>query len=192
MNTYNKTGCGKTALLQLINLNDNSSFDILYKKYWKMLLNFAHQYISDSETCKEIVQELFIVLYLKRNKLTINKSLPSYLLRSLRNKILNHLRTESVYKKHLALAGQSHLTVVAVNEAELWMDVYDLEKQIIYCLNKMPLKYREVYILNRQNAYTVKETAEMLQRPVDTVERQIRIAVRLMQEHLNSYKIRIQ
>jgi len=156
-----------------------------------MLLHFAGQYISDDETCKEIVQELFIVLYLKRKHLNIKVSLSSYIFKSLRNKILNYLRSESVYKKHIAIAGQMHSMNTAMNDAELWMDVIDLEKQIFSCLQKMPPKYREVYVLHRQNTYTIKETAQILQRPVETVERQIRVSVRLLKEHLSKYKFQM-
>jgi RNA polymerase sigma-70 factor (ECF subfamily) len=128
----------------------------------------------------------------KRNHLTIKASLSSYLFRSLRNKIINHLRNESVYKKHIALLGQAHAAVTTANEAELWIDATDLERQIIYCLNKMPPKYREVYLLVINDANPVKETAGILHRPVATVERQLRVALRLLQEHLVKYKARLQ
>lgn len=183
MNSTNKTDC---------NFMDDAVFETLYKKYWEALLNFARKYINDKETCKEIVQELFITLHIKRNRLTVNVSISSYLFRSLRNRIINHLRNESVYKKHLAIAGRFYTTLTAGNEAEQWMAVYDLEKQISFCLNKMPAKYREVYVLAMQKNYAVKITAAILQRPVATVERQLRIAIRLIQEHLNKYKVYLQ
>jgi RNA polymerase sigma factor (sigma-70 family) len=157
----------------------------LYKKYWDTLLNFAKKYLADTETCKEIVQELFVTLHLKRNTITVNVSLSSYLFTSLRNKIINHLRNETLYKKHLSIAGRAYLNITTGNEGELLMDVWDLEKQIVCCLNKMPGKYREVYMLTMQQANTIKVTAEILQRPVSTVERQLRISVKLMQEYLN-------
>ncbi|HEY8897674.1 MAG TPA: sigma-70 family RNA polymerase sigma factor [Niastella sp.] len=192
MNTPNKTDCRETAFINTLNFRDDAVFEVLYKKYWETLLNFSRKYIADRETCKEIVQELFITLHVKRNKLTINVSLSSYLFRSLRNKIINHLRNESVYKKHLAVAGRSYNHITAGNEAEQWMAVYDLEKQIISCLNKMPVKYRDVYILTMQKTYTVKMTAVILQRPVATVERHLRIAIRLLQEHLNKCRVHLQ
>jgi len=178
--------------MRIHDFKDDAVFEILYKKYWEELLIYAKKYITDRETCKEIVQELFITLHLKRDKLSINVSLSSYLFRSLKNKIINHLRNESVYKKHLAVAGRSYVKLAAGNDAEQAMAVSDLEKQIFFCLNKMPAKYREVYILAMQNACTAKKTAEILQRPLPTVERQLRIALRLVQEHLNKYRVYLQ
>lgn len=178
----------ETALTHIVNLNDNKTFDFLYKKYWDRLLNFAAKYVADRETCKEIVQELFISLHMKREQLQIHVSLNAYLHSSLRNKILNHLRNESVYKKHIAVACQALKAIQAGNEVEDILDGLDLEREIDFCLNKMPIKYREVYILNKQEAYTLKKTAEILQRPVDTVEKQLRKAVRQVQEHLSRRK----
>lgn len=174
------------------NFNDEAVFEVLYKKYWDLLLCFARKYISDGQTCKEVVQELFITLHVKRDQLTINVSLSSYLYRSLRNKIINHLRNESVYKRHVAMAGKKYSIISVGNDAEHWMDLIDLEREIGDCLSKMPDKYRDVYVLTMQKANTVKMTAAMLNRSVPTVERQLRIAIRLMQEYLNKHKIHLQ
>ena len=174
------------------NFQNEAVFEVLYKKYWEALLGFARKYINDRQTCKEVVQELFITLHVKRDQLTINVSLSSYLYRSLQNKIINHLRNESVYKKHLALAGKAYNIISVRNDGEYWMDLVDLEQQIGCCLNKMPDKYREVYVLTIQKANPVKTTAAMLNRSVPTVERQLRVAIRLMQEYLNMQKVRLQ
>lgn len=167
--------------------NDEAVFEVLYKKYWDLLLGFAKKYINDSQTCKEVVQELFITLHVKRDQLTINVSLSSYLYRSLRNKIINHLRNESLYKKHIAVAGKKYSIISVDNDAEHWMDLIDLKREIDCCLNKMPGKYREVYVLTVQEANPVKNTAALLHRSVPTVERQLRVAIRLMQEYLNKH-----
>jgi RNA polymerase sigma factor (sigma-70 family) len=172
--------------------SDEAVFDVLYKKYWESLLNFAKKYINDRQTCKEVVQELFITLHVKRDQLTINLSLSSYLYRSLRNRIINHLRNESVYKRHVAMAVKKYSIISVGNDVEHWMDMLDLEQQIGCCLNTMPDKYREVYVLTMQKANTVKTTANMLKRSVPTVERQLRVALRLMQEYLNKYKVNLQ
>src|SRR5215831_4786610 len=85
-------------LLELIRENDDRAFTILYNKYWQLLLNFASHYLSDKATCEEITQELFIQLHKRRYTIRINSSVSSYLYTALRNKILNHIRNQAVYK----------------------------------------------------------------------------------------------
>ena len=167
-----------------VNLEENGIFEILYKNYWDLLLNFAGRYITDKDTCKEIVQELFITLHLKRRQLTIQISLTAYLYSSIRNKIINHLRKESIYKKHVSVAGKAMHAQPPINDIDLLMDVNDLKKEIYDCLNKMSDRQREVYVLIKQEAYTLKKAAEILNRPVQTVEKQLRKAVQLVQLHL--------
>lgn len=189
MTRLNTPDWKNTSIDHTLNLEDKRTFEILYKKYWGLLLNFTGKYISDKDTCKEIVQELFITLHLKRRQLSINMSLTSYLYSSIRNKILNHIRNESVYRKHVAVAGKAILSLTPINEIEQLMDVNDLEKEIFYCLNKMPAKQKEVYVLIKQEACSVKKAAEMLNRPVETVEKQLKKAVRLVQAHLNQRRM---
>jgi RNA polymerase sigma-70 factor (family 1) len=179
-------------MVNIIDFKDEAIFNVLYKKYWETLLSFAKKYIDDRETCKEIVQELFITLHVKRNHLTINVSLSSYLYRSLHNKIINHLRKESVYKKHVSVAGQLSAAITAGNEGEHWMAVNELEKQINSYLNAMPVKYRRVYALAIEEGNSVKEMASLLQLPVTTVDRQLRVALRMLKEHLRGYKVYLQ
>src|SRR5688500_7689526 len=159
-----------------VDLEDERTIEILYSKYWDPLLNFAGKYISDKDTCKEIVQELFITLHLKRGQLTIKVSLASYLYGSIRNKIMNHLRKESIYKKHMAGMGKDINEPTPINDIGQLMDVTDLEKEIFCCINLMPDRYREVYVLIKLQACSLKKTAEMVNRPVQTVQRQLRKA----------------
>jgi RNA polymerase sigma-70 factor (ECF subfamily) len=178
--------------MNVLDFKDEAVFDVLYKKYWETLLSFARKYINDRETCKEIVQELFITLHVKRNSLAIKVSLSSYLYRSLHNKIVNHLRNESVYKRHVFVASQSNPVMYAGNEAEDWLACNELEKQINSCLSLMPVKYRRVFMLAIEEGISVKEMASLLKIPVATVDRQLRMARRLMQEHLARYKTFLQ
>jgi len=90
------------------------------------------------------------------------------------------------------MAGKKYSIISVGNDAEQWMDMIDLERQIGCCLNNMPDKYRDVYVLTMQKDNTVKMTAAMLKRSVPTVERQLRVAIRLMREYLNKHKVSLQ
>lgn len=171
-------------LLELINQKDESVFTILYEQFWSPLLSFAGNYISDTDTCKEVVQELFITLHTKRLQLNVSSSVSSYLYSSLKNKILNHLRDESVYNKHLKGAARTSWASVNGNDIDQLIDLQELNRSINECLLLMPEKYRQVYTLHKQYGYTLKKTSHLLKRPVDTVEKQYRRIIHLIREHL--------
>jgi RNA polymerase sigma factor (sigma-70 family) len=179
------TGPAEQHLVRLINTGDSAVFSQLYQQYWSSLLDFAENYIPDSDTCKEIVQQLFITLYVKGSHLNIHASLRSYLYSSLRNKIFNHLRNRSTYIRHIRGASRANAPECGDNQVEEFIDVRELKTKINSCLERMPVKCREVYVLHKQQQYTLKRTSEILQRPVDTVEKQLRRAIHLLRDYLS-------
>jgi RNA polymerase sigma-70 factor (ECF subfamily) len=161
-------------MLERIRENDDRAFDMLYKKYWKPLLHFAAYYINDRDTCEEITQELFIQLHNRRHTLRINASVASYLHTALRNKIFNYIRDQAVYKKHINIAA--HKSTGSQNNVDQFISMKELQEEISVSLKCMPLKCKEVYLLHDRDDFTVKKISQMLSRPVDTVEKQLRRA----------------
>jgi RNA polymerase sigma-70 factor (ECF subfamily) len=157
-------------LLCMLKRNDSNAFEILYKKYRQPLLNFADQYLKDKPASEDIVHELFTQLYIKDHNATI-RSLSSYLYIAVKNKVLNHLRKRSIYKKHISNYGHNLTTSIA-NCVEQRFDTNDLEKKIGSIVNEMPEKYQQVYTLKYKHELSVKKVSFILKRPVSTIEKQ--------------------
>jgi RNA polymerase sigma-70 factor (ECF subfamily) len=177
-----ETVCRDTDLLEMIRNNDLQAFDMLYKKYWRPLLHYAAQYLDDAAACEEIVQELFVHLHGRHAPINIRSSVSSYLYTATRNRILNHVRNRAVYKKHISQAVGS--TSEVHNNVEQFISFVELRNEIARSLGRMPARYREVYMLHDEHHYTIKKIASVLNRPVDTVEKQLRKALSLLRDHL--------
>jgi len=175
-------------LAKKIMLKDRDGFRILYSKYWNPLLNYASNYLEDEMTCEEIVQGLFVHLYLNPGKTNINSSLSSYLFVAVRNKIYNYLRDQAVYRKHIEKAGYVR---TKFNNVEQFVNVMELQREIHFSLRRMPERYKEVYLLWHDHQYTIRKISEILSRPVDTVEKQLRRARGLVRDHLRGHKMHI-
>ena len=175
-------------LAKKIMLRDRDGFRILYSKYWNPLLNYAANYLEDEMTCEEIVQGLFVHLYLNPCKTNINSSLSSYLFVAVRNKIYNYLRDQAVYRKHIEKAGYVR---TKFNNVEQFVNVMELQREIHFSLRRMPERYKEVYVLWHDHQYTIRKISEILSRPVDTVEKQLRRARGLVRDHLRGHKMHI-
>ena len=174
-------------LLRLLQ-NDEAAFTLLYQKYWPVLVRLALKVLHERDICEEIVQELFITLYRKRSQLKIKISLSSYLYVSLRNRIRNYIRFQSIYNKHIRIAKRADAAATS-NDVEQFVDRSDLQREISICLNGMPMKCREVYLLYHQVQCPLKKIALLLDRPVDTVEKQFRKAILLLRDHLTGCRI---
>jgi RNA polymerase sigma factor (sigma-70 family) len=176
----------KYAIVDLINSSDKSAFPTLYRIYWDRLLVFASRYLNDKDSCEEIVQELFVQLHINKLPLTINASVSSYLYSAVRNRIFNHIRNRSVYKRHIHRA--SGKDAASQNYVEQVLGVKELQSVIDQVLAGLPLRYREAYLLRQTEQYPVKKIAVTLNRPVDTVEKQIRKVHGILKKRLLPYR----
>ena len=76
-------------LTRLLRSGDHQAFGELYHRYWETLLNTAYKRLDSIEEAEEILQDLFITLYVNRNSLQINTTLEGYLKTSLKHRVLN-------------------------------------------------------------------------------------------------------
>lgn len=173
-------------LLMLMQQNGEYGFALLYEKYWTPLIRLAEPFLEDTDTCQEIVQELFVTLYKKREELHIKISISAYLYVSLRNRIRNHIRRRTIYNRHIGIMKRSYMP--SANDVEQFVNCNELEREVTACLSEMPEKYRQVYLLYNHSKCPLKEIAVILNRPLDTVEKQFRKAVLLLRQHISFFQ----
>ena len=73
-------------LLESISLDDKASLEQIYKKYWYKLYIYAFNVLREREICEDIVQEIFVDLWTKRQDQQIS-DLNSYLYQSVKYQI---------------------------------------------------------------------------------------------------------
>ena len=71
--------------------DDKQAFTRLFHAYYKDLVLFGGTYIPEKSTCEDIVQNIFLKLWNDRKSLVIENSLKSYLLKAVRNYLMNLL-----------------------------------------------------------------------------------------------------
>ena len=73
---------------------DNNAFATLYDNYINILLNYGYRITQDKELLKDCIHDVFIKIYNKRNELSNIDNFKSYLLISLKNKIIDEMRKQ--------------------------------------------------------------------------------------------------
>ncbi len=81
-------------LLQQIHDGNELAFDLLYEKYWATTYASAYKRLKDIDQAKDIVQEIFIHIWTKKETLDI-KNVPAYLNIAVRNKVFKALARQS-------------------------------------------------------------------------------------------------
>ena len=165
-----------SVLFDLVKKGDLSSFNMLFDKYWEKLYATVFSVCSDREICSEIVHDIFLNLWLKRESLQI-VNFKAYIQASARYHVYRHLKqlkNQSLeYREDLEF---SELSVV--NDGELNIRYSELEKNIERELGELPGRCREIYTLSRREHLSNDEIASRLDISKRTVENQLTHALR--------------
>ncbi len=176
-------------LLELKTADDTTGFVEIYNRYYAQLYSAARKRCSSSEVAEEIVQDLFINLWINRATVTIHTSLSGYLFTSVRNLVLNHIQKEAVRRRY-----QESICLEKVdydNSTEEIVIVNDLTHSINVKLSTLPDKCRSVFELSRKQHKSNKQIAFELGISEKTVENHITRAIRFLRVSLQSILIPI-
>ena len=166
-----------------INLSEKS-FEDLFKKHFTGLCLFAGKYISDFDTTKEIVHDVFIRLWEIRNKVDASKPLKSYLFTSVHNRCLNYIRDNKKYAANLGISEMSNIDFSENNDKMVELEMKEI---IMNTISSLPEKCREIFELSRFEGLKYNEIAEKLNISVKTVEANISKALKILRENLIEY-----
>jgi len=163
-------------LLNLMREGDSVSFNTLFDRYWEMLYSTVFSVCSDREVCSEIVHDIFLNLWLKREKLQI-ESFKAYILASARYHVYRHVKNA---KKNSLEYRQDleYSTYSAMNDGELNIRYQDLEKSVDRELEELPRRCKEIFTLSRREQLSNDEIAARLDISKRTVENQLTHALR--------------
>ena len=161
-------------LVQQLSQGDKKAFEVIYRKYWRPLLDTAWKRLKNRQNAEDLVQGVFISLWQKREQLQIN-NLEAYLRTAVRYKVLNHiLRTKRTYEFFEPFYELFHEKDTP--EAEL------IAKNIIELIQAyaatLPEKRREIFLLHIQSSLSTKEIAKTLGISPKTVQNQLGISLR--------------
>jgi len=160
-------------------------FEEIYRQYYSPLCFYCRRYVGDMEEAKEIVQGLFLKIWIKRNELDINTSVKSYLYRAVQNYALNHLHQQKVKQKYII--NKAHFPNQSSENGQLKMEEEELKILIKSAVLKLPDKRRKIFELSRYENMKYTQIAEHLTISVKTVEAQMSKSLKYLRQVLNEY-----
>ena len=168
--------CADTELIELIKSGDPLAFDELHARYWHVLFRIAYKKIGDADETDDLLQDMFIELWEKRESIAFNNVVESWLRNRLWFKIAGYFRLKGFNEKHLKdisafLAREE--AVIEINDlSRVHADSYyeEILQVISSGIEEMPGRMREVFNMNLSGNYTVKEIAAKLNIAPTTVK----------------------
>lgn len=172
---------GNDTIRQVIK-GDQAAFEKVYDLCSERIFRLAFSFLKDTEKSKEIVQEVFINLWLNREKLDPEGNIWLYLYVIGKRLSLNQLRSLSQSKVYienlLAYFQETH------NATEEVVFARDLELIIERVVGDLPSQQQIIFRLSRNEGYSHKEIADQLNIATNTVKKHMGVALKTIRSRL--------
>lgn len=179
-----QTNVSDQELMALLRQGDEAAFTAIFHRYYGLLFIHAYKKLRDAEQAKDVVQDLFTALWVRRDNLSLaNNNLAVYLYTAIRNRILDVIAHQQVRDKYIhSLQGFMDREQTGTDYRVRSIDLATLIKEEIAAL---PPKMKEVFEMSRYENLSHKEIAEKLELSELTVRTHVKKALRILRVRLN-------
>ena len=169
-------------LVESIKNSNEGVFELVFNFYYSGLVVYADQIIKDTTISEDIVQSVFMKLWETRETIDI-RSFRSYFIQCVKNRCIDHLRSQQVKNKFDNRVPESdHL----VMDEDLWTKT-ELSELIEQSVESLPPRCREIFRMSRYENLKIAEIADQLKISKRTVETQISKALKILRVKLIDY-----
>lgn len=169
-------------IIEGIRCGDINIMKHLYECYYVLLCNFAYRFTKDIDTAKDIISDIFLNIWLKREKIEISTSLRSYLYVAVRNQCLNYLKIMKRNNLRLSFHDEDESWDIASEEE--FFKAIESDEEVELILSKLPDRKRLVFKLKVIDGLKYKEIAEILSISVNTVQNHMVEAYKILSKKL--------
>ncbi|WP_304065309.1 RNA polymerase sigma-70 factor [Pedobacter glucosidilyticus] len=169
----------------LLKEGDAVAFEFLYNRYWKKLYVVASRRLGDHVEAEELVQDVFLNLWRKREAFVLKTGFDNYFATAVKFEVINRRA-----KRAREELRNAEITDLKKNETTKLVELYDLEqlqKQLEETINTLPPKCQLVFRMSREEYLTNKKIAEQLSISEKAVEKHKTHALRVLKTRFGHY-----
>jgi len=172
------------ALFSRLAAGDEGAFDTIFRTWYAPLVRVATYLLHDPGIAEEVVQDVLLEVWRRRETLALEQEPRRYLMRATRNRALNHVRHQQVAARAAArdTPEESHAAA-----APALLDAAELEVAIAQAVATLPPRCREVFELSRRHHMSYAQIADALDIAPKTVENQMGKALRILRGALAAW-----
>lgn len=161
-------------------------FETIYNLYWKKLYSICYKSIEDTDIAKDLVQDIFISLWERKEELIISDSLEKYLVRAAKFKVCEYIRNKVGHEAKLETLSYYQTLEKTISSQEL-VEYKELQKKVNSAISLLPDHSKKVFLQSRIEGRKNKEIAQALQITERTVEYHITKALAHLRIRLKEY-----
>ncbi|RQO75580.1 RNA polymerase sigma-70 factor [Pedobacter sp. KBW06] len=174
-----------TQLTDLLKQEDDLAFRTIYLRYWEKLLHFANQKTENYEDAENIVQDIFVSLWNRKESLIINSSLQNYLMVSVKYRIIKLFekqRTQQSYKDTTLVSSD-----IMDDSTQQYLDFEELRTTLEELVGHLPENQALIFRMNKTDGMTSKEIASALGVSEDSVNSHLTRIKKVLRSGLKSF-----
>jgi RNA polymerase sigma-70 factor, ECF subfamily len=155
-----------SAIVAQIVAGDRDAFDAVYLSRYPMLHRLARQWCRSADAAEDLVQEIFVDLWIRRSAWTVRTSITAYLVGAIRNKLRRQFRDvatadriANIWNSHALFPGTSQPLPLPTEVAEQ----NELVRAVARAVETLPPRQRIAALLHWHDGLTSGEIAEVME-----------------------------
>lgn len=178
-----KTLPNEPELLKRIAEGDENAFKIIFELYNKKFFGAAVKMTRSAHIAEEIVQEIFVTLWIKRSCLAFAQNPSSYLFSLAYNCIFAHFRKIAVERTARQYAAQERFETGSSSEE--WINGKETMETLEKIISHLPPRQQTIFRLSKQEDLSRNEIAKRLNISPNTVRNHLQEAVKFIRMKFN-------
>ena len=176
-------------LADLLRSGDERAFKWIYDTYWPKLYFVAAKRLDDTPEAEEVVQDIFLNLWRRRETFQLKVNFEHYLAVAVKFEVFKH-RAARTRKDQLAV-DLGRRSVQQENSDWHLYDLNALQEQLQQTIQALPAKCRLVFTMSRETELTNKQIAADLGITEKAVEKHVTTALKVLKTRFGHYLLMI-
>jgi len=169
------TNLKEITLLNRLSRGDEEAFSELYEQYKSVSYAFVFSLVKDSSVSKDIVHDVFVKLWVKRDTLQRVVSFNAYLFQMLKNAVFDYFEVLRINRRYVTEMVKTSDEFSDITNSSV--DFNELQLLVFETVSKMPERRRQVFQMSRYQNIENKEISLRLGIDIRTVENHISAAL---------------
>jgi len=183
------TAYSDQELTSLLIQGDKQAYTQIYNRYIKLLYSFAIKRLDDETEVEDILHELFLSLWNRRQELSQDIQLAPYLYNAVRYQLVNVFAKRKLASRYLDSFNEFMLREFSSEQTDHLIRHKELSALIEKEVSALPKKMQEVFLLSRRTGFSRKQIAAELGLSEETVKSHMHHALKLLKQKLGAMSV---
>jgi RNA polymerase sigma-70 factor (ECF subfamily) len=165
-----------------IRIDNERIFREVYDTYYGRLCFYAQRFVRDTDDAEDVVQSVFVTLWMKAMRFDTQTALSSFLYISVYNACMNRLKHSAMHSRHTHSISEYYgceedeYVSSRIEDEVLW--------KVFQAIDCLPAECGKIFRMSYIESMSIEEVAEALQISTHTVKSQRARAKKLLQDKL--------